>query len=108
MSGIDHIHNVSADVMKVKLFPATLRDRAKDWFLKLWKEFATWTKMVEEFLRKYYSVEKTTSVRRLFVSSPKDRVKHFMKLGRDLETSVGSVLTMECLNISLHIYFMMG
>ena len=30
---INQIHNVSADVMKMKLFPATLRDRAKDWFL---------------------------------------------------------------------------
>ena len=32
---INQIHNVSADVMKMKLFSATLRDRAKDWFLKL-------------------------------------------------------------------------
>ena len=27
---INQIHNVSTDVMKMKLFPATLRDRAKD------------------------------------------------------------------------------
>ena len=27
---INQIHNVSADVMKIKLFPANLRDRAKD------------------------------------------------------------------------------
>ena len=61
---INQIHNVSADVMKMKLFPATLRDRAKDWFLKLGKEFTSWTEMEEEFLRKYYSVGKTTSVRK--------------------------------------------
>ena len=42
--------------MKMKLFPATLRDQAKDWFLKL--------EMDEDFLRKYYSVGKTTSVRK--------------------------------------------
>ena len=48
--------------MKMKLFPATHRDRAKDWFLKLGKEFTSWTEMEEEFLRKYYSVGKTTSV----------------------------------------------
>ena len=52
---INQIHNVSADAMKMKLFPATLRDRAKDCFLKLGKEFTTWTEMEEEFLRKYYS-----------------------------------------------------
>ena len=61
---INQIHNVSADVMKMKLFPPTLRDRAKDWFLKLGKEFTSWTEMEEEFLRKYYSVGKTTSVRK--------------------------------------------
>ena len=38
---INQIHNVSADVMKIKLFPATLRDRAKDCFLKLGKEFTS-------------------------------------------------------------------
>ena len=61
---INQIHNVLADVMKMKLFPVTLRDRAKDWFLKLGKEFTSWTKMEEEFLKKYYSVGKTTSVRK--------------------------------------------
>ena len=29
---INHLQNVPADTMKIKLFPATLRDRAKDWF----------------------------------------------------------------------------
>ena len=61
----NQIHNVSANVMKRKLFPTTLRDRAKYWFLKLGKEFTTWTEMEEEFLRKYYYV------RRLFVNLPK-------------------------------------
>ena len=60
---INHLQNVPADTMKMKLFPATLRDQAKDWFLKLGKEFTSWTEM-EEFLRKYYSVRKTTSIQR--------------------------------------------
>ena len=65
--------------------------------------------MEEEFLRKYYSVGKTTSVRKAIREfTPKDQVKHFMKLGRDLETSLGSVLTIECLTMSLCRYFMMG
>ena len=59
---INHIHNVPDDVMKMKLFHVALRDRAKDWFLKLGNEFTSWTKMEEEFLRKYYSLWKTTSV----------------------------------------------
>ena len=50
--------------MKMKLFPATLRDQAKDWFLKLGKEFTDWTEMEEEFIRKYYTIGKITSVRK--------------------------------------------
>ena len=60
---INHLKNVSADTMKKKIFPATLRDQAKDWLLQLGKEFTSWTEMEEEFLRKYYSVGKTTSIR---------------------------------------------
>ena len=59
---INHLQNVPADTMKMKLLPSNLRDRAKDWFLKLGKEFTSWTEMEEEFLRKYYSIGKTTSV----------------------------------------------
>ena len=59
---INHIQNVPVDIMKMKLFPATLRDQAKDLFLKLGKEFTSWTEKQEEFFRKYYSVGKTTFV----------------------------------------------
>ena len=51
--------------MKMKLFLATHRGQAKDWFLNLGKEFTSWIEMEEEFLRKYYSVGKTTSVRKV-------------------------------------------
>ena len=61
---INQIYNVLADVMKIKLIPTTLGDRAKDWFLKLGREFTSWTKIDEEFLRKYYSVGKTNSDRK--------------------------------------------
>ena len=46
---INHLENVPTNMMKIKLFPATLRDRAKDWFLNLGKEFTSWTEMEEEF-----------------------------------------------------------
>ena len=36
---IHQIHNILVDVMKIKLFPTTLRDREKDWFWKLGKDF---------------------------------------------------------------------
>ena len=58
---ISYLQNVPADTMKMKIFPATLRDRAKDWFLKLGKEYTSWIEK-EEFLIKYYFVGKTTFV----------------------------------------------
>ena len=62
---INHLQNFSADTMTMKLFQATLRDRAKDCFIKLGKEFTSWTENEEEFLRKYYYVGKTTSIRKV-------------------------------------------
>ena len=62
VSEINHIQNVTTDIMKMKLFLTTPRDRANDWFLKLGKEFTIWTEMDEEFLRKYCYVGKTTFV----------------------------------------------
>ena len=84
---INQIHNVSADIMKMKLFPATLRDRAKDWFLKIGKEFTSWTEMEEEFLWKYYSEGKTTSVRkamREFTEGPSETFHEAWERLRDL------------------------
>ena len=82
---INQIHNVLADVMKIKLFPATLRDRAKDWFLKLGKEFTSWTEMEEEFFRKYYSVGKTTFVRKaMFTRGPTETFHEAWERLRDL------------------------
>ena len=84
---INQIHNVLADVMKMKLFSATLRDRAKDWFLKLGKEFTSWIEMEEEFFRKNYSVGKTTSVMKAmseFTQGPSETFHEAWERLRDL------------------------
>ena len=73
--------------MKMKLFRATLRDRAKDSFLKLGKEFTNWTKREEDFLRKYYSVRKTTSVQKAicqFTQGPSETFHKAWERLRDL------------------------
>ena len=71
----------------IKLFPATIRDRAKDWFLKLGKEFTSWIEMEEEFLRKYYFIGNTTSVRkamREFTQGPSETFHDACERLRDL------------------------
>ena len=97
---INHPQNVPADTIKMKLFPASLRDQAKDWFIELGKEFTIWIEMEEEFLRKYYSVGKTTSFQKAIREFPNVRVKLSMRPRSNLETSLGSVHTMECLTLN--------
>ena len=61
MCEVHQICNVLADVMKMKLFPNTLRDRVKDSFFNFEKEFTSSVKREEEFLRKYYAIRKTNT-----------------------------------------------
>ena len=88
---INHLQNVPTDTMKMKLFPATLRDRAKDWFLKFGKKFTSWTKMEEKFLRKYYSVRKTTSVQKTICEFTQGTSENFHEAWERLRD-----LTREC------------
>ena len=47
----------------MRFFPFTLNERAKEWFFTLGREFDSWRDMEDTFLRKYYSVGKTSAVR---------------------------------------------
>ena len=48
----------------MRFFPFTLKERAKEWFFTLGREFDSWRDMEDAFLCKYYSVGKTSDVRR--------------------------------------------
>ena len=48
----------------MRFFPFTLKEREKEWFFTLGREFASWRDMEDAFLRKYYSVGNTSAVRR--------------------------------------------
>lgn len=60
----NQFHNVSIETAKMRLFSFTLKERAKDWFISLGREFNSWSEIEDAFLRKYYSVGKTNAVRR--------------------------------------------
>ena len=59
----NQFHNVPSETVKMRFFPFTLQERAKKWFFTLGREFDSWRDMEDEFLRKYYSVGKTSAVR---------------------------------------------
>ena len=63
--------------MKMKLFLSTPSDRAKDWFLKLQKEFTIWTKIKKNLLKKYYSIGKTTFVRKAILTFTQGSSENF-------------------------------
>ena len=60
----NQFHNVPSETAKMRFPPFTLKERAKEWFFTLGREFDSWRDMEDVFLRKYYSVGKTSAVRR--------------------------------------------
>ena len=60
----NQFHNVPSETAKMRFFPFTLKERAKEWFFTLGREFDSWRDMEDTLLHKYYSVGKTSAVRR--------------------------------------------
>ena len=55
--------DVDNDIVKLKLFPFSLRDRAKAWFLSLPKNsLDSWNKCKDAFISKYFPPAKITSL----------------------------------------------
>ena len=55
----------TVDLMRLKLFPFTLKDKAKIWLNSLRpRSIRNWTEMQAEFLKKFFSTHRTTSLKR--------------------------------------------
>ena len=57
----NQLHNVPSETAKMRFFPFTLKERAKEWFFTLGHEFDSWRDMEDVFLRKYYSIGRTST-----------------------------------------------
>ncbi|KAK1428088.1 hypothetical protein QVD17_16916 [Tagetes erecta] len=58
------INGASDDAIRLRLFPFSLRDRAKAWLVSLPSgSITSWTQMAEKFLEKYFPAEKTSKLR---------------------------------------------
>ncbi|XP_026445241.1 uncharacterized protein LOC113345782 [Papaver somniferum] len=56
---------VTQDVVKLKLFPFSLKEKAKTWLHSLRPNtIRTWNEMTREFLKKFFSIHKTTTLRK--------------------------------------------
>ncbi|KAI3509441.1 hypothetical protein L1887_24710 [Cichorium endivia] len=57
--------NTDRDIFRLRLFPFTLKDKAKYWFTSLPSNSITsWEQLKSKFLQEFYPVSKTTEVRR--------------------------------------------
>ncbi|KAK1429674.1 hypothetical protein QVD17_11888 [Tagetes erecta] len=67
------INGVSDDAIRLRLFPFSLRDRAKAWLISLPPgSITTWEQMAEAFLKKYFPSEKTAKFRTRILSFQQD------------------------------------
>ncbi|CAA6668657.1 unnamed protein product [Spirodela intermedia] len=57
-------HLVFQKVIKMRLFPFTLKDKAKEWFRAREQDLNSWGEMETTFLKKFYSVGRTNAVRK--------------------------------------------
>jgi len=54
------LQNISEDALRMRLFPFSLKDRAKYWLNSLeTNSITSWAQMQHEFLKKYFTIGKT-------------------------------------------------
>uniref|UniRef100_UPI001C3D1ED9 retrotransposon gag family protein n=1 Tax=Picosynechococcus sp. (strain ATCC 27264 / PCC 7002 / PR-6) TaxID=32049 RepID=UPI001C3D1ED9 len=59
------IPNISADDIRLTLFPFSLRDEARQWAYSLEPgEITTWNQMIEKFMKKYFPLTENARRRR--------------------------------------------
>ncbi|WCJ31676.1 hypothetical protein M5689_013148 [Euphorbia peplus] len=57
------IHHVSLDAIRLRLFPFTLKDKAKSWLNSLpLNSITTWEALARAFLAKYFPLAKTDKI----------------------------------------------
>ena len=75
-----HFANVTDDVVRLKLFPFTLKDKAKGWLHALRpRSIGTWTEMTREFIKKFFPTHKTNMLRRLIMNFAKKEDETFFQ-----------------------------
>ena len=76
------------DLIKLKFFPLTLKDKAKIWLNSLRpKTIRNWGDMHAEFLKKFFSTHKTNSMKReIYTFTAQENEKFYQCWERHLET----------------------
>jgi hypothetical protein len=60
------LQNFSEDALRMRLFPFSLKDKAKYWLNSLeTNSITSWAQMQQEFLKKYFNIRKTNQIRKV-------------------------------------------
>ena len=95
VSGNLKVPGVTDNAFRLRLFPYSLRDRAKSWLNSLEpNSIATWNDLAEKFLAKYFPPSKNAKMRNETPHLGKETMNHYLTLGRDLRNYLGSAHTM--------------
>jgi len=61
------LNNISDDALRLRLFSFSLKDKAKVW-LDTKTNITTWDQLQKEILKKFFSIEKLTALRRAIIT----------------------------------------
>ena len=88
------IRGITADAIRLRLFPFSLQGKAKQWFYQNKEAISTWDKCSTAFLAKFSCWAKQMSYMEEFQVSNRQRWNPSQKLGRDSKNTYSPVFTM--------------
>ena len=75
------------DLLKLKAFPLTLKDKAKIWLNSLRpRTIRNWAELQAEFLKKFFSAHKTNNLKRIYTFAAQDGERFYQCWERFMET----------------------
>ena len=91
-------NGVTEDAIKLRLFPFSLRDKAKFWLHSLPPDsITTWEDLAQKFLTKFFHMAKTAAFRNVLTQFALQLENLYVRLGIDTRRCLGNVLIMGCL-----------
>ena len=79
------INGASTDAIRLRLFPFSLRDKARAWLHSLPpSSISTWDRLTKAFLTRFFPPSKTTSLRNQITSFTQEKMRPYKKHGSGL------------------------
>ena len=80
-----HEENTSIELMRLKIFPFTLKGKAKLWFNSLRPQsIRSWLELQTTFLKKFFPIHRTSGLKRQITNFVSLDNENFMLVGNDI------------------------